>query len=126
MTAGRPSSFGLVVLAPDGGFLVAYEPSHDKELHLIVARASGRPVENLEPYLAAYVHLVALRAGDLAYLHVHPDGERGDGRTLHGPDITFYADVPTTGTYQLFLDFQHEGAVRTAAFTATTAVVGAP
>ena len=34
-------------------------------------RRNGRPVE-AEPYLGARGHLVALRAGDLAYLHVHP------------------------------------------------------
>ena len=79
----------------------------------------GQPVTNLQPYLAAYGHLVALRDGDLAYLHVHPDGDVEDPATKPGPDITFYADVPSAATYQLFLDFQHGGVVRTAAFTAT-------
>jgi copper chaperone CopZ len=74
-------------------------------------------VTDLEPYLAAYGHLVALRAGDLAYLHVHPAGEPGDGKTPAGPDITFYATAPSTGDYRLFLDFQHDGVVRTAEFT---------
>ena len=68
--------------------------------------------------MAAYGHLVALRNGDLAYLHVHPGGEPGDGRTASGPDITFYASVPSVGDYRLFLDFKHDGAVRTAEFTA--------
>ncbi|MGC5009210.1 hypothetical protein ACLQ2R_00440 [Streptosporangium sp. DT93] len=89
-------------------------------LTLSVAK-DGRPVTDLEPYLAAYGHLVALRDGDLAYLHVHPDGAPGDGRTTPGPNITFYAEVPSSGTYRLFLDFQHAGTVRTAAFTAVTA-----
>ena len=43
---------------------------------------------------------------------------RRDGRTAAGPDIIFYAQVPSTGAYRLFLDFQHAGTVRTAAFTA--------
>ncbi|MDP9870255.1 hypothetical protein J2S55_009521 [Streptosporangium brasiliense] len=77
----------------------------------------GKPVTDLQPYLGAYGHLVALRTGDLAYLHVHPDGEPGDGRTAPGPEITFYAEVPSRGDYRLFLDFQHEGTVRTADFT---------
>ncbi|PRC60084.1 heavy metal-binding domain-containing protein, partial [Mycobacterium sp. ITM-2017-0098] len=34
----------------------------------------GEPVTTLQPYLGAYGHLVALREGDLAYLHVHPEG----------------------------------------------------
>ena len=80
----------------------------------------GRPVTDLQPYLAAYGHLVALRTGDLAYLHVHPAGAPGDGRTPAGPEITFRAEVPSAGTYRLFLDFQHQGQVRTAEFTVGT------
>ncbi|GAB3669134.1 hypothetical protein GCM10027589_36210 [Actinocorallia lasiicapitis] len=80
----------------------------------------GRPVTDLDPYLGAYGHLVALRAADLSYLHVHPDGEPGDGKTAPGPGITFHAEVPATGSYRLYLDFQHQGEVRTAEFTATT------
>ena len=93
------------------------KPGTASKLTLTVSRA-GAPVTDLQPYLAAYGHLVALRDGDLAYLHVHPDGGPGDGRTAAGPDITFYAQVPSSGAYRLFLDFQHAGTVRTAAFTA--------
>ncbi|MEW9534014.1 hypothetical protein [Microbispora sp. NPDC049125] len=78
---------------------------------------NGEPVTDLQPYLEAYGHLVALRVGDLAYLHVHPDGVPGDGVTPAGPGITFYAEVPSRGDYRLFLDFRHKGAVHTAAFT---------
>ena len=35
-------------------------------------RRDGQAVADLEPYLGAIGHLVALRRGDLAYLHVHP------------------------------------------------------
>ncbi|GIE83461.1 hypothetical protein Aph02nite_94110 [Actinoplanes philippinensis] len=93
-------------------------PGGSSRLTLSVSR-DGAPVTDLQPYLGAYGHLVALRAGDLAYLHVHPDGEPGDGRTAAGPGIVFHADVPSAGDYRLYLDFQHDGTVRTAAFTAT-------
>ena len=92
-------------------------PGAASKLTLSVAK-DGRPVTDLQPYLGAYGHLVALRDGDLAYLHVHPDGAPGDGRTAAGPGINFYADVPTAGAYRLYLDFQHAGRVRTAEFTA--------
>ncbi len=91
----------------------------DAKLTFAVAR-NGEPVTDLEPYLGAYGHLVALRAGDLAYLHVHPDGAPGDGTTQPGPDTVFYAAVPSPGTYHLYLDFKHQGVVRTAAFTVST------
>ncbi|MEU6766775.1 hypothetical protein ABZ916_30280 [Streptomyces sp. NPDC046853] len=78
---------------------------------------NGRPVTDLQPYLGSYGHLVALRSGDLAYLHVHPTGEPGDGKTEPGPKVSFMATAPSPGSYRLFLDFKHEGKVRTAAFT---------
>lgn len=93
-------------------------PGEDSELTLSVTR-DGRPVTDLQPYLGAYGHLVALRDGDLAYLHVHPDGSPGDGATDPGPDVVFYAAVPSPGRYRLYLDFKHGGVVRTAAFTLT-------
>jgi hypothetical protein len=93
-------------------------PGTASKLTLRVGR-NGTPVTDLQPYLGAYGHLVALRDGDLAYLHVHPDGSPGDGRTAAGPDITFYAEVPSAGAYRLYLDFQHGSVVRTAEFTAT-------
>ncbi|ROT32995.1 hypothetical protein [Micromonospora sp. HM5-17] len=92
-------------------------PGTGSTLTLTVSR-DGRPVTDLQPHLAAYGHLVALRDGDLAYLHVHPEGAPGDGRTPAGPDITFHVQVPSAGAYRLFLDFQHAGTVRTAEFTA--------
>lgn len=87
----------------------------DSRLTLSVTK-DGKPVTDLQPYLGAYGHLVALREGDLAYLHVHPEGTPGDGTTEPGPDVVFFADVPSTGAYRLFLDFQHGGVVRTAPF----------
>ncbi len=80
----------------------------ESPLALTVTR-EGSPV-SLQPYLGAFGHLVVIRTGDLAYLHVHPD--EGDG-------LRFLADVPTPGTYRAFLDYQHDDVVRTAPFTLT-------
>ena len=74
----------------------------------------GAPVTDLQPYLGAYGHLVALRDGDLAYLHVHPDES-----TAAGPEVRFFAEVPSTGRYHLYLDFRHGDRVRTARFVVT-------
>jgi len=80
------------------------------ELTLAIAK-DGVPVTDLDPYLGAYGHLVALRTSDLAYLHVHPlDGPAG-------PAIIFHAVAPSDGQYRLYLDFSHRGAVHTAEFT---------
>jgi hypothetical protein len=92
------------------------EPGHEAELTLTVSK-DGEPVTDLQPYLEAYGHLVALRDRDLAHLHVHPLGSPDDGTTEPGPAITFAATVPSAGDYRLFLDFRHGDQVRTAAFT---------
>ena len=94
-------------------------PGQASPVTLTVSR-DGAPVSDLQPYLAAYGHLVALREGDLAYLHVHPEGTPGDGVTPAGPQVDFIAEVPSAGVYRLFLDFQHDGVVRTAEFTVPT------
>ncbi|MEV5447693.1 hypothetical protein AB0N23_35035, partial [Streptomyces sp. NPDC052644] len=73
---------------------------------------AGRPAA-LERYLGAYGHLVALRDGDLGYLHVHP----GPGPATD--TVTFWLTAPGPGSYRIYLDFQVAGVVRTAEFTLT-------
>lgn len=63
-----------------------------------------------EPYLGARGHLVAFRAGDLAYAHVHPSGESG-------ATTSYDAQLPGPGRYRLFLELQVDGKVRTAPLT---------
>ncbi|WP_167477933.1 hypothetical protein [Nocardia arthritidis] len=92
------------------------------ELRFAISR-DGTPVTDLEPYLGAYAHLVALRGNDLAYLHVHPEGEIG--RTPAGPEVAFHAQAPSAGDYRLYLDFVHHGAVHTAEFTVESATAAA-
>lgn len=73
----------------------------------ITVRRDGQVVTT-EPYLGAAGHLVALRDGDLAYLHVHPLDEEPAG------PVRFAVEVPSAGLYALFFDFQVDGQVRTA------------
>lgn len=103
-------------IASSDGFEISleHEPlraGKEGDLDFTVSR-DGRPVEAIEPYLGARGHLVALRQGDVAYLHVHPhDGEQPAG------EVPFAADFVSAGSYRLFLQFQVAGVVHTAAFT---------
>ena len=97
----------------DGGYDVrldsgAARAGEEAELRFTVTK-DGRPVAT-EPYLGADGHLVALREGDLAFLHVHPTDAAGES-------IGFEATFPTTGSYRLFLQFKVNGQVQTVAFT---------
>lgn len=76
---------------------------------LTVQRA-GKVVDP-DPYLGARGHLVAISAGDLRYLHVHPDDEDATR------PVSFNIAEPKEGRYRLFFDFSVGGTVRTAAFT---------
>ncbi len=104
----------------------------ESELSFRVSR-EGRAEPALEPYLGARGHLVALREGDLAYLHVHPAAGASSARAPHAregshpnssdereageDDIPFAATFPTPGRYRLFLQFRAAGRVRTVDYT---------
>ncbi|WP_306918700.1 MULTISPECIES: hypothetical protein [unclassified Arthrobacter] len=81
---------------------------------------NGQPVTDLQPYLGAYGHLVALRSGDLAYLHVHPEGAEPVGNEVSGPAVEFATTAPTPGRYYLYFDFQVDGTVHSAGFALDT------
>jgi hypothetical protein len=94
----------------DGGYDVrltagAARAGEEARLHFTITR-DGAPVR-AEPYLGARGHLVVLREGDLAFLHVHPSGDL----------VEFAATFPSPGRYRLFLQFKHEGRIQTVAFT---------
>ena len=93
---------GLRVSLTEG----ATKAGEESELGFTVTR-QGRPVA-VQDYLGAKGHLVALRQGDLAFLHVHPDEN----------SLKFMATFPTAGSYRLFLQFKTtDGRLHTAAFT---------
>ncbi|WP_330460327.1 hypothetical protein OIB37_27730 [Streptomyces sp. NBC_00820] len=76
----------------------------------------GKPVTDLQPYLGTYAHLTAFHEGDLAFAHLHPaaaevTGDRG------GPDLSFHAELPTSGDWRLFLQFRTGGKLHTTAVT---------
>jgi len=92
-------------VAETDGYTVKLD-AHGSELGFAITRG-GKPVET-EPYLGAGGHLVALREGDLAFLHVHPTEEHG---------VAFEADLEPDSRYRLYLQFKHDGRVHTAEFT---------
>jgi Domain of unknown function (DUF4396) len=97
----------------------ASRAGEETELGFTVTR-NGEEVA-VEDYLGAKGHLVALREGDLAYLHVHPVEAGHEGESATGAHETgateFATEFPSGGRYGLFLQFKHAGEVRTAAFT---------
>ncbi|MBL7257140.1 hypothetical protein JKJ07_22855 [Actinoplanes sp. LDG1-01] len=97
-------------------FTVSYEGTPNTQatqpLLMTVTGADGKTAK-LDPYLGAFGHLVVMRQGDLAYVHVHPEATLVDGK------VKFWLTAPSRGTYRMFFDFQVAGQVHTAAWTAT-------
>ncbi len=94
------------------GASITGSPAVGEEALSFTVQQGGNTVRT-DPYLGAAGHLVAIRTGDLAYLHVHPE----PNSDAADPAVTFVSEFPTPGTYRLFFDFSHDGAVHTAAFT---------
>lgn len=122
---GEPLTLGVDVAVPGSlAGLAELEPVDEAEvgpftasLHVedgeatVTVRRDGEVVVT-DPYLGAAGHLVTLREGDLAYVHVHPLDEEPTG------PVAFGLEVPSDGRYALFFDFQVDGEVHTARFVA--------
>lgn len=110
----RPLPASEPLARTQGGYTVridtdAATAGENATLGFVVRDRNGRQVKT-ETYLGAGGHLVALREGDLAFLHVHPTEQTGGA-------VSFETAFPSPGKYRLFLQFKHNGRVRTAAFT---------
>jgi len=87
--------------------------------------ATGRPVNDLQPYLAAAGHIVVMRADGRTFAHEHAEVTDADGRpvfallgTTFGPELDVHTEFPTTGIYQLWAQFRlANGDVITVPFT---------
>jgi hypothetical protein len=107
-TAALPAP-GRTATAGDLTVVMAGRPALGRHDLAFTVRRGGEAVTP-DPYLGARGHLVAIRRGDMGYVHVHPH----EGA---GAEVAFTASFPTAGTYRLFLDLSVGGEVRTAAFT---------
>ena len=81
--------------------------------------SGGAPITDLQPYLGALGHLVAIRTSDLAFVHTHPvTAAPGDAAApAAGPTVRFHVAVSAPGDYRIFFEFAHAGIVHTTPFT---------
>ncbi|HET9861436.1 MAG TPA: heavy metal translocating P-type ATPase [Nocardioidaceae bacterium] len=87
--------------------------------------ATGEPVTDLQPYLAAAGHVVVMPEGGDGFAHEHAEVEDDEGRPVFalpgqqfGPELTVHAHFDGPGLYQLWGQFRlATGAVITVPFT---------
>ncbi|MFD4973390.1 heavy metal translocating P-type ATPase [Streptomyces sp. NPDC058424] len=96
------------------------------DLHYLFSdAATGRPVDDLRPYLAAAGHIVIMRADGRTFAHEHAEATGADGLPVFalpaqtfGPELDVHVEFPTAGTYQLWAQFRlADGDVITVPFT---------
>jgi hypothetical protein len=68
------------------------------------------PGDGLQQYLGAWGHLLAASADLIDMIHTHPAWEAG------GPTVQFNLIFPRPGMHRVWVQFQREGVVNTAAF----------
>lgn len=78
----------------------------------ILDSKTKQPILDLEPYLGAIGHVVAISEGAQHYLHIHPINE-----TTKGPEAKFITTFPASGLYKLWGQFLHHGTLITVPFT---------
>jgi Cu+-exporting ATPase len=88
-------------------------------------RATGRPVDDLQPYLGAAGHVVLMRADGSTFGHRHAETTDDQGRpvfavpgTRFGPELGLHVRFHIPGSYRMWAQFRlDDGTVVTAPFT---------
>jgi len=73
---------------------------------------SKKPISDLQPYLGAIGHVVAISEDTKNFLHVHPMNEDATG-----PEARFMTSFPKSGMYKIWGQFQQNGQKFTVDFT---------
>jgi hypothetical protein len=87
----------------------------------------GKPVADLETYLAALMHLAVIKTDLTYFIHIHgeapssssahPEGHiHGTALTGFGPVIEATLTFPVQGMYQIFSEIKHQGKVIVTSF----------
>jgi Cu+-exporting ATPase len=102
------------------------EVGRRSDLHFSFTDAgTGRPIDDLQPYLAAAGHIVVMRADGRTFAHEHAEVTDAAGRpvfalpgSVFGPELDVHAEFPTAGIYQLWAQFRlADGDLITVPFT---------
>jgi P-type Cu+ transporter len=105
------------------GKAVVGKPS---DLHFGFTDATtGKPIDDLQPFLAAAGHIVVMRADAQTFAHEHAEVKDAQGRPVFatpgqrfGPVLDVHAEFDTPGVYQLWGQFRlADGDVITVPFT---------
>jgi hypothetical protein len=127
----HPEDFGAVTpeMIQDARFSVNYsfpKAGQGTTLRYFIEK-DGKPVADLETYLAALMHLAVIKTDHRYFIHAH--GEAPGSPSAHpaghihgaalngfGPFIEANVTFPVKGIYQIFSEIKHQGKVIVTSF----------
>ncbi len=125
-----PTGGRLVKIVDGTRFELEFEPApiysgEEFKLHYrLFDQKTGRPIDDLRPYLAAWGHTLILSEDGTDYLHSHPtemlpegmsDEERA--KLQGGSEVVFDTFFPRPGRYRIWSQFQRRERIITVPFT---------
>jgi hypothetical protein len=81
-----------------------------------IQRTDGSLVNNLQPYMGAFAHIVGFADDFKSVLHIHPLGPMPKPNESGGPLIDFKYRPLTPGYLRLFVQFNADGRLHVASF----------
>jgi YHS domain-containing protein len=108
------------------GVTVAVKPSRPLEagkpvLLTYTLKKNGKPLTDMQPYLGAMGHMMAINQNGRDIVHTHTVGAGGDVSnfmaTSKGPSFTYDLTLNAAGTTKIWAQFQRGGKVLTVPFT---------
>ena len=115
----RVGGLRVTLTLPSEGLVAGRE---EKLRYYVEDAATGAPIGDIEPYLAAFGHTLVLSEDALHYVHAHPVELLPENRAaVGGPDLTFKAMLPKPGRYRVWTQLKRKGVVSTVSFTVSAA-----
>lgn len=75
-----------------------------------ISDSEGKPVNNLQPVLGAFAHIVAFGEDLKSIIHVHPMGKEPEKETdVGGPELSFHIMPEAAGFIKLFVQIKING-----------------
>ena len=105
--------YNFTIKAADGKL----KKGEDTTLTLAVADKDGAPVEELEPLMGAFAHLVGFYEDYEHIAHMHPEGETPGRHERGGPELSFDYTPERAGMVKLFAQVKIGGKMIFAPFT---------
>lgn len=101
---------------PAGKLLAGREETF---VYTLADARTGRPVDDVEPYLGAWGHSLAVSENMSTVVHAHPVEHVPASRptAFGGPTLTFKAALPVAGMYRIWTQIKRRGEISTAVFT---------